>query len=104
VLWVGGTDLAGNATPVADRQPVILQVRYIRIVGGPIVARRPDVPLAVGIDTDAATYWWKLGGRHGVASGDTLHVLAPKKPGVYRLAVGERAYTAHATVIVGKAK
>ncbi len=104
VLWVGGVDVAGNATPAFDRQPVILQVRYIQLPAGPIVVHKASSLFTVTVGTDAKQYWWKLGARHGVASGPVLKLRAPKRPGTYRLAVGERSYTARVQVVVGAAK
>ena len=104
VLWVGGVDVAGNVTPALDRQPVILQVRYIQLPAGPIVVHKAGSLFTVAVGTDAKRYWWKLGARHGVASVPVLKLRAPKRPGTYRLAVGERTYTARAQVVVGTAK
>ena len=104
LLWVGGQDLAGNVTPPAKRQPVILQVRYISLPASPVVVHKGGSLFTVPVDTDAKRYWWKLAGKHGVASGPVLKLTAPKAPGTYRLSVGERTYTAHVQVAVGRAK
>lgn len=103
-LWVGGTDLAGNSTPAAERQPVIVRVRYIALPAGPIRVGRPNARFTVRVDTDAPRFWWKLAGKRGVGSGGVLHLRAPKKPGTYTLAVGERRWGARVRLIVGTAK
>jgi FlgD Ig-like domain len=104
LLWVGGEDQAGNITPPAKRHPLILQVRYIALPPSPIVVHRAGTAFTVAVDTDAKHYWWKFAGRHGVASGPVLKLTAPKHAGTFGLAVGERTYTARASVVVGRAK
>lgn len=100
-LYVGAVDLAGNLVPVGARRPLVVRVRYIQLVPDRVVVHKPGVRFAVGVDTDAHHYWWKLNGRHGVGSGPTLVLRAPKKAGTYRIAIGERAYTYHGTLVVG---
>lgn len=104
LLWVGGEDAAGNVTPPAKRHPLILQVRYIELPASPIAVHKAGSRFQVTVGTDAKRYWWKFAGKHGVASGPVLKLVAPKHAGVYRLSAGERAYTAHANVVVGRAK
>lgn len=103
VLSLGAVDRAGNVTPSYDRQPLIVTVRYIQLAPAHLVAA-PGKRFSVGVSTDAKTYWWKLGDRHGVGSGATLSLRAPTKPGTYRLSVGERLYGARATVVVTHSK
>jgi hypothetical protein len=103
-LYVGGVDRAGNLTPANRRRPLTIRVRYIQLVRDRIELKRAGVRFGVGVDTDAKTYWWKLDGRHGVASGPVLRLHAPAKPGTYTLAVGEGAYTYRSTLVVGAAK
>lgn len=103
VLWLGAVDRAGNVTPSYDRQPAIVTVRYIQLAEQHLTAA-PGQKLSVGVSTDAKKYWWKLGSRHGVSSGATLTLRAPAKPGMYRLAVGERVYGARATLLVTRSK
>jgi FlgD Ig-like domain len=100
-LSVGAADLAGNVTPSRARRRLLVRVRYIELARNPIVVLKPGVRFGVGVDTDARTYWWKLDGRHGVSSARVLRLHAPKKRGTYTLAVGERKYTARATLAVG---
>lgn len=99
-LSVGGVDLAGNVTPPDERRQLEVRVRYIQLARDPIVVLKPGVRFGVGVETDAPSYWWKLAGRHGVSSAPVLRLHAPKKAGRYTLAVGERRYTAHATLVV----
>jgi FlgD Ig-like domain len=99
-LSVGAVDLAGNVTPESARRPLTLRVRYIQLARDPIVVMRPGVRFGVGVETDARSYWWKLSDRHGVSGAAVLLLHAPKKPGRYTLAVGERRYTSHATLVV----
>ena len=104
LLWVGGRDLAGNVTPPSKRWPVILQVRYIDLPPSPIRVHKGGSEFSVVVSTDAKRYWWKFAGKNGVNTGPVLKLHAPKRSGTYRLAVGERTYTAHARVVVGSAK
>jgi len=103
-LSVGAVDLAGNVTPPSERLPLVVRVRYIQLARDPIVVLKPGVRFGVGVDTDARTYWWKLDGRHGVSSDSVLRLHAPKRRGTYTLAVGERSYTARATLVVGSGR
>lgn len=103
-LSLGALDLAGNLTSVGDRTPVVVHVRYIRLAGDRIVVGKPGVRFSVGVDTDARKYRWKLAGRRGVASGAVLRLRAPAKAGTYRLTVGERLYSADATLVVRSGK
>jgi FlgD Ig-like domain len=99
-LSVGAVDLAGNVTPAKARRALVVRVRYIQLARNRIVVRKPGVRFGVGVATDARTYRWTLDGRHGVSSDRVLRLTAPKRPGTYTLAVGERTYTAHATLVV----
>ena len=103
VLWLGAVDRAGNVTQSYDRQPIVVTVRYIQLLQQHVAAA-PGKRFSIGVSTDAKHYWWKLGTRHGVASGSVLSLRAPTKPGSYRLAVGERVYGARGTVLVTTAK
>lgn len=98
-LEVGAVDAAGNSTPVAERVPVEVQLRYISLQERRIsVAAGSEFTIAVS--TDAKTYRWKLGGRKSVASGPTLRLLASTRRGRYTLTVSERGHVARATVLV----
>jgi hypothetical protein len=101
VLWLGGVDLAGNETPAADRRPVIVQIRYIRLTRKQIVARARSIA-AIGVVTDARAYTWRLAGRTGTATGDVFRFRVPSKPGRYTLRVAEHGHHASAVVVVRK--
>jgi FlgD Ig-like domain len=103
-LTFGAVDLAGNLTPVSARRPLTIRVRYIQLVPDRVTVKKPGVRFAIGVDTDAPHYWWKLNGEHGVASGPVLRLRAPNTPGTYTIAVGERRYTYRATLVVGAAR
>lgn len=100
-LYVGAVDRAGNLTPANGRLPLDIRVRYIQLVRDRIAVKRPGVRFGVGVDTDAKTYWWKLAGKHGVASGPVLRLHAPPNPGTYPLVVGEHKHTYRSIVVVG---
>jgi hypothetical protein len=98
-LEVSAVDPAGNSTPIAERQRVRITIRYIEIA-----SRRIEVAagarFAVGISTDASRFTWKLGARHGVASGPLLQLRASTRRGRYTLTVSERGHVDRATVLV----
>src|SRR5258708_5028417 len=82
VLSISAEDAAGNLTtpfPFA-----IVQIRYVTLARTRILVR-PGARFAVRVSHDSPTVSWILHGRHGTARGLTLHLRAPKKPGVYRL-------------------
>ena len=87
-LYLGGVDRAGNLTPANARYSLVVRVRYIQLVHDVLRVQKPGVRFGVGVDTDAPIYWWKLNGRHGVATSSLLVLRAPKKPGTYTLVVG----------------
>jgi hypothetical protein len=98
-LQIGAVDLAGNATPVADRWRVHLQVRFIRLASEEIVVHA-NTTFEIGVSTDAVRYSWKLGKRKGFASTPVLRLRAPAYPGRYTLTVSERGYSERAAVVV----
>ena len=55
---------------------------------------------AVRVLTDATTVDWRLHGAHGEVSYHTLHLRAPRSPGVYRLYVEAAGHAAKALVVV----
>jgi hypothetical protein len=98
VLKISASDLAGNVTrpfPFA-----IVQIRYITL-GRTRILVRPGHRFAVRMSHDSPTVSWLLHGRHGTATGVTLHLRAPKTPGVYRLYVTAATHSAKAIVVVG---
>jgi hypothetical protein len=97
VLSISASDVAGNVTkpfPFA-----IVQIRYITL-GRTRILVRPGARFAVRVSHDSPTVSWLLHGRHGTATGVTLHLRAPRKPGVYRLYVTASSHTAKALVVV----
>jgi hypothetical protein len=103
-LYLGGVDLAGNATPASARRPIVVRVRYIRLLRSVVTVKRPGVRFGIGVDTDAKTYWWTLNGSRGVSAAPVLRLHAPGRPGTYTLTVGEQTHTARAKVIVGNGR
>jgi hypothetical protein len=96
-LSISAKDLAGNVT--APIQFGVVQVRYITL-GRARILVRPGRRFAVRMSHDSPTVSWLLNGGHGTASGVTLHLRAPKKPGIYRLYVTAAGHSAKALVVV----
>jgi len=99
-LSVGAVDLAGNKTPVADRWPVTVRIRYILLANRHITGVRAGRRFDIGVSTDAKRYRWRLGARAGIASGPVLRLRAPAGAGSYRLVVFAHGHSDSATVIV----
>ena len=100
-LSVGAVDLAGNATPVARRARILIQIRYIVLASHRITVIAAGRNFDIGVSTDAKHYSWTLGARSGVATGPDLMLRAPAKPGRYQLKVTERGHSDTAVVVVG---
>jgi hypothetical protein len=66
----------------------------------PRVVVRPGGRFALRVSTDAPRVEWRLHGRSGVLPRGTLHLRAPKSPGVYHLYVTVRNHTATCAVVV----
>jgi len=98
-LEVGAVDQAGNSTPVAERVPVTVDLRYIALQKRRIVVGAGNT-FTVGVSTDAKRYRWKLGGQKAFASGSTLTLRASTRRGRYTLTVSEADHVARATVLV----
>jgi hypothetical protein len=99
-LSVGAVDLAGNKTPLDERVQVQVEIRYILLANRHITGVAARKRFEIGVSTDAASYRWRLGARHGVASGPVLRLRAPAKAGRYRLVVTEHGHSDAATVVV----
>jgi hypothetical protein len=97
---VGAVDAAGNATPIAERARVRVDLRYITVANRRITGVRRDTKFTIGISTDASSYTWKLGARTGTASGPTLTLRAPQQAGRYTLTVTENGHSNAASVLV----
>jgi hypothetical protein len=97
---VGAIDAAGNATPIAERARVRVELRYIALASHRITGVARDEKFAIGVSTDALSYTWKLGARSGTASGPVLELLAPQQAGRYTLTVTENGHSNAAAVLV----
>jgi FlgD Ig-like domain len=100
-LTLGAVDLAGNATPAADRARVDVEIRYIALASHRISGVSRRARFDIGVSTDARRYTWRLGAREGVAAGPVLRLRAPKKRGSYTLTVAEQGHVDQAVVVVG---
>jgi flagellar hook capping protein FlgD len=98
-LAVGATDLAGNSTPVAKRQPISVTIRFIELASHRIVASAGK-RFSIGVATDAKRYRWQLGARRSVASGPVLRLKTSTRRGRYTLTVSERGHVDRAVVLV----
>jgi FlgD Ig-like domain len=99
-LEVRATDLAGNATPVAGRVAVEVEIRYIALDSNRITGVRHGKRFGLRVSTDAVRYSWQLGARHGTSRRHDLVLLAPALRGRYTLTVREHGHVARAAVIV----
>jgi hypothetical protein len=98
LLEISAQDTAGNRA-----QPfpfAIVQIRYVAL-GRKRVVVRPGARFAIRVSADARTVRWLLHGRTGTARPGTLHLRAPRSPGVYRLYVSANGHAAKAAVVVG---
>ena len=97
LLTVQAQDLAGNLSkpfPFA-----IALVRYVVLARDRVVVR-PGGRFALRVSTDAPFVHWTLHGRAGAQRHGTLHLTAPKSPGVYHLYVTAANHAAQCTVVV----
>jgi hypothetical protein len=96
-LAISAQDLAGNrAKPLRF---ATVTVRFIQLARQRIVAK-PGARFAILALTDAPRVSWILDGARGVLPRGTLHLRAPKSPGVYRLYVEAAGHAAEAAVVV----
>jgi FlgD Ig-like domain len=98
-LEVGALDLAGNATPQAERARVRVRLRYIALASQRIVVPAGK-KFEIGVSTDAVRYRWRLGARKGRNGGAVLRLTAPTQKGTYTLTVSERGHVDRARVVV----
>jgi hypothetical protein len=98
-LRVGAQDAAGNVTRRAEQQVVLVRIQYVALAR-PELAVKAGTRFGVGVDTDAASYDWRLGSERGRSSADVLVVRAPRRPGLYRLVVEVGGHRDHALVVV----
>jgi hypothetical protein len=98
LLSIAAQDRASNrskGTPFA-----IAQIRYVTLARDRVVVP-PGGRFAIRVSTDAPTVRWRLHGRSGVLPRGTLHLRAPKSPGVYQLYVFVGDHADRAAVVVG---
>jgi hypothetical protein len=95
-LRLRAIDQAGNLGP--GTRVFTVRIRYIELPKHVIHARAGG-RIVTAVSTDAHTYTWRIGSRHGRAHGRRL-VLAAGPAGNYRLVVSERGHNAAATVVV----
>src|SRR5579864_3321332 len=98
-LELGAVDLNGNTTPVADRWPVRLQIRFITLASTKIDALAGR-KFSIGVSTDTKRYTWQLGSRHGKGDSPLLRLPAPTTRGRYTLTVTEHGHSSRAAVFV----
>lgn len=101
VLEVAAVDSAGNATPLAERKPVVVQIRDIAL-GATSIHVAAGARFAIKVRTAASRYAWRFSGTHGRAKTKLLRLRAPARRGRYRLVVSAHRHAATATVIVGR--
>jgi len=99
-LTIGAVDDAGNTTPIARQAHVRIDLRYIALASRRLTGVASGRPFELGVSTDARRYGWRLGTRHGFAHGPVLRLVAPRRPGTYRLTVTEHGHSDHGVVIV----
>jgi hypothetical protein len=97
VLAVAARDRAGNQSTGVTF--AIGQVRYLTPARTRVVVR-PGGRFALRVSTDAPRVEWLLHGRHGELPRGTLHLRAPRSPGVYRLYLSVGSHTAVCSVVV----
>jgi FlgD Ig-like domain len=95
-LWLRSIDAAGNPGP---RTPTFrVQIRYIEL-GRNVIRARAGGTIRVRVSTDARSYYWRIGPRHGRVRTRLLS-LGAGAPGRYQLIVSERGHKARALVVV----
>ncbi len=96
-LGVAAQDAAGNRSE--GHVFAIVQIRYVTLARRRVVVR-PGGRFAIRVSTDAPRVQWRLHGRSGTLPRGTLHLRAPKQPGIYRLYVTAGNHSAAAAVVV----
>jgi hypothetical protein len=97
VLGAAAQDRAGNRS--TGKPFAIGQIRYVALARRRVVVR-PGGRFAIRVSTDAPRVAWRLHGRFGTLPRGTLHLRAPKRPGVYRLYVTVANHSAVCAVVV----
>lgn len=96
-LEVSAVDRAGNVS--ASSVPVEVTIRFIEL-SRRVIRVPAGAQFSVGVDTDAASYDWRLRFAAGRASSPELVLRAPREPGRYALVVEANGRKARARVIV----
>jgi hypothetical protein len=97
LLSVAAQDTAGNRSK--GKPFAIVQIRFVAL-GRDRVVVRPGGKFALRVSTDAPVVHWTLHGRSGAEPRGTLHLRAPRSPGVYRLYVTVGTHSAVCAVVV----
>jgi FlgD Ig-like domain len=95
-LYLRAIDQAGNSGPRS--RVFTVRIRFIEL-GRHVIHARPGGRIVVPVSTDARSYTWRIGSRHGRVRSRRL-VLAAGAPGRYHLVVSERGHKARALVVV----
>ncbi len=82
-LTVAARDVAGNLSNATPPVAIVIPLRVLT----QRVQVRSGSRFAVRIQSDGRAYFWQLGNRGGFASGRTLVLRAPPKPGRYTLVI-----------------
>jgi hypothetical protein len=95
-LLLRSIDKAGNLGP--PTRVFTVRIRYIEL-GRHVIRARAGGRIVVPVSTDARSYSWRIGSRHGRVRSHRL-VLAAGAPGRYHLIVRERGHTDRALLVV----
>ena len=98
-LTVAARDVAGN---LSDATPPVRVIVPLQVVT-PSVQAAPRKRFEVKLLTDGRrAYHWQFAKREGLASGDSLVLRAPSKPGRYALVIRQDGIAHHVLVVVAK--
>jgi hypothetical protein len=95
-LRLRAVDQAGNRGPATRTYTV--SIRYIEL-GRHVIQVKAGGRIVVRVSTDARSYYWRIGPRHGRFRTRLLSIAAGA-PGRYHLVVSERGHKARALVVV----
>jgi hypothetical protein len=95
-LQLRAIDQAGNKGPAT--RPFTVRIRYIEL-GKHVIRAKAGGKISVRVSTDARSYYWRIGPRHGRVRERRLSIAAGA-PGRYQLVVSERGHKARAVVVV----
>jgi hypothetical protein len=95
-LYLRAIDQAGNSGPRS--RVFTVRIRFIEL-GRHVIHARSGGRIVASVSTDARSYTWRIGSRHGRVRSRRL-VLAAGTPGRYDLVVSERGHKARALVVV----